>query len=124
MTGAATYFVLGLAGVLGVLPVEVATGPVAYAPAAVPWWVPVLVLGLVTAALAYVTGIAASRRLGSRLAAFVALGEVVAAIAFALVLLDQVPGPWQLAGAVLVLAGVAVVRSGEPAIEAVDPVPG
>lgn len=149
MTGAATYFVLsadvstgmppialaagglfvgggvlGLAGLLGVLPIEVATDPVRYAPAEVPWFVPVLVLGLVTAALAYVTGIAASRRLGSRLAAFVALGEVVAAIVFAFVLLDQVPGPWQLAGAVLVLAGVAVVRSGEPTVEVAEPVAG
>ena len=44
----------------------------------VAWWVPLLVLGLVTAALAYVAGIAAGRRLGSRLASFVALLEVVA----------------------------------------------
>ena len=41
-----------------------------------PWWLPVLALGVVTAALAYVTGIAAGRRLGSRLASFVALLEV------------------------------------------------
>jgi drug/metabolite transporter (DMT)-like permease len=145
MTGAATYFVLsadvstgmppialagggllvggavlGLAGVVGVLPLEVTADPVRYAPGEVPWWVPAGVLGLVTAALAYVAGIAASRRLGSRLASFVALSEVVAAIVFAFVLLDQVPSPWQLAGAALVLAGVAVVRSGEPTVEAVE----
>ena len=53
---------------------------------------PLLVLGLVTAALAYATGIAASRRLGSRLASFVALLEVVAASCFAWLLLDQLPG--------------------------------
>ena len=49
------------------------------------WWVPLVVLGLVTAAIAYVTGIAASRRLGSRLASFVALVEVVAGVVLGLV---------------------------------------
>ena len=49
-------------------------------------------LGVVTAAIAYTTGIAASRRLGSRLASFVALLEVVAAVGFAWLLLDQLPG--------------------------------
>ena len=60
--------VLALAGVVGLLPMSATRGDVAYAPGAVPWWVPVALLGLVTAATAYVTGIAASRRLGSRLA--------------------------------------------------------
>ena len=46
---------------------------------ACPGGLPVLLLGLVTAALAYATGVAASRRLGSRIASFVALLEVVAA---------------------------------------------
>ena len=47
-----------------------------YADVDVAWWVPLVLLGLVTAALAYVAGIAAGRRLGSRLASFVALLEV------------------------------------------------
>ena len=50
---------------------------------------------------AYCTGIAASRRLGSRLASFVALLEVVAGVTFAWLLLDQLPGPLQLAGGAL-----------------------
>ena len=45
-----------------------------------PWWLPLLGLGVVTAAVAYVTGIAAGRRLGSRLASFVALLEVLFAL--------------------------------------------
>lgn len=108
--------VLGVAGAVGVLPMAATTDPVDFAPFTVPWWVPVLALGLVTAAFAYVTGIAAGRRLGSRLASFVALTEVMAAIVFAWLLLDQVPAAIQLLGAALVLAGVVVVKLGEPEV--------
>jgi drug/metabolite transporter (DMT)-like permease len=81
----------------------------------VAWWLPFVGLGIVTAAIAYTTGIAASRRLGSRLASFVALLEVVAAITFAWLLLDQAPDALQLLGGVIVIAGVVVVKLGEPA---------
>ncbi len=106
--------VLGTAGLVGILPMSATTEQVVYAPFTVPWWVPVAALGSVTAAFAYVTGIAAGRRLGSRLASFVALTEVMAAIVFAWLLLDQVPAATQLLGAGLVLAGVVVVKLGEP----------
>lgn len=106
--------VLGLAAVIGLLPVSWSTAAVTFEPFTVPWWVPVAVLGLVSSALAYVTGIEAGRRLGSRLASFVALSEVVAATAFAWWLLGQVPLPVQFAGALILMAGVVVVRLGEP----------
>ncbi|MDF1603787.1 EamA family transporter [Nocardioides sp. YIM 152315] len=143
MVGAATYFVisadeanglppmalaaggllvgatvLGLAGLVGVLPMEGATADVTYAGAAVTWWVPLLLLGVVTAAVAYTTGIAAGRRLGSRLASFVALLEVVAGVVFAWLLLDELPRPVQLVGGVLILAGVVGVKLGERATAA------
>jgi drug/metabolite transporter (DMT)-like permease len=105
--------VLALAGAVGLLPMHATSSPTSYAVGTTPWWVPVLLLGLVTAALAYVTGIAASRRLGSRLASFVGLAEVMMALVFAWLLLDELPHAWQLAGGVLVLAGVVVVRLGE-----------
>ena len=57
-----------------------------------PWWLPVLVLILVTAVLAYLLGIAGIRRLGSGVASFVALTEVVFAVLFAVVLLGSAPG--------------------------------
>ena len=47
--------VLGLAGAVGVLPLRAATAPAVYDGHAVAWWLPVLALGLVTAAFAYVT---------------------------------------------------------------------
>ena len=78
-----------------------------------PFWLPLLALGVVTAAVAYVTGVVAIRALGSRLASFVALLEVVAAIAFAWVLLDELPGWVQVVGGALILLGITVVKLGE-----------
>jgi drug/metabolite transporter (DMT)-like permease len=138
MTGAASYFVLGAnarpglppvalagaglatgavglaaLGAVGILPMDATTASPVYAESAVAWWLPLLGLGVVTAGIAYATGIAASRRLGSRLASFVALLEVIAGVAFAWLLLDQLPGPLQLAGGALIVAGVIVVKLGE-----------
>ena len=138
MVGAATYFVISadedngipgislaaggllvgaavllVAGLTGVVPFRAGTAPAVYDGHSVPWWWPVLALGLVTAAFAYVTGIEAGRRLGSRLASFVALGEVLAALVFAWLLLGELPRPIQLVGGLLVLAGVVVVKLGE-----------
>ena len=87
--------------------------PPAYAGGTVPWWLPFIALGVVTAAVAYTTGIEAGRRLGSRLASFLALLEVVAAVTFAWLLLDQLPGVLQLVGGVFIVAGVIVVKIGE-----------
>ena len=74
---------------------------------------PLAGLGVVAGAITYTTGIAVSRRLGSRVASFVALLEIVAAVVFAWVLLDQVPGAPQLAGGALIVAGIVVVKLGE-----------
>jgi drug/metabolite transporter (DMT)-like permease len=104
---------LALAGVTGVLPMSASTASPSYAGTAVPWWLPLVGLGVVTAALAYVSGIAASRRLGPRLASFVALSEVLAALVFAWLLLDQLPGWIQAVGGVLVVGGVVLVKAGE-----------
>jgi drug/metabolite transporter (DMT)-like permease len=138
MVGAATYFVISadednglpgitlaaggllvggtvllVAGATGVLPFHVSTADAVYDGRSVAWWVPVSALGLVTAAFAYVTGIAAGRRLGSRLASFVALGEVLVAVVLAWLVLGELPRPVQMAGGLLVLVGVVVVKLGE-----------
>ena len=105
------------AGALGVVTMTATTAPVVLGGIGLPWWAALLALGVVTAAVAYVTGIAASRRLGSRLASFVALLEVLFALVFSALLLAEVPGPVQLLGGLLVLAGVIAVRLGEPAVE-------
>ncbi|GAA4032686.1 EamA family transporter [Allokutzneria multivorans] len=147
MVGAAAYFVLSarednalpgtvlaagglliggialvLAGLAGIVPFTASTAPVAFNGFTVAWWLPVLALGVVTAALAYVAGIAATRRLGSRLASFVALNEVLMALVFAWLLLGEAPRASQLLGGALVLAGVIAVRLGEPAVAVDSPV--
>jgi len=104
---------LGALGALGLLPLAVAGGDVALAGTSVPWWVPLGLLGVVSAAVAYGTGVAAGRRLGSRLSSFVGLLEVVASVGFAWLLLGELPGLVQLVGGVLILAGVVAVKLGE-----------
>ncbi len=106
--------VLGVAAALGVVPVRFTATDVHLAGTQMPWWVAALLLGVVTAAIAYVTGIAATRRLGARLGSFVALTEVLAATIFAWALLGQAPAGIQFVGAGLVLAGVIAVKAGEP----------
>jgi drug/metabolite transporter (DMT)-like permease len=104
---------LSAADTVGLVDARYSTHDASYAGTELVWWLPVLGLGVVSAAIAYVTGIAANRRLGARLASFVALLEVVAALAFAWLLLDELPTWIQLGGGVLILAGVAVVKLGE-----------
>ncbi len=105
--------VLAVLGAIGLLPMHATTASPVLADSSVTWWIPLLGLGVVTAGLAYCLGIAASRRLGSRLASFVALLEVVAGVSFAWLLLNQVPGALQLGGGILIVAGVVVVKLGE-----------
>lgn len=114
---------LGLLGAIGLLPMNGASAPTTYAGRSFAWWVPLVVLGLVTAAVSYTTGIAAGRRLGSRLASFVALLEVVAAVGFAWLLLGELPRTVQLLGGLLILAGVVVVKRGERAVRREEPTP-
>jgi drug/metabolite transporter (DMT)-like permease len=135
MVGAATYFIisaetddalppvtlaggglligsltLAILGGVGLLPMHAGLRPVTYSIGTMPWWGPLLILGLVTAAVAYVAGVAAGRRLGSRVASFVSLLEVVAAVLFAWLLVSQLPGLPQLIGGLLIIGGVVLVR--------------
>jgi drug/metabolite transporter (DMT)-like permease len=98
------------AAAAGVLPLAASAGVATLADRAVGWWLPMLLLILVSAVLAYPIGIVAVRRLGSSLASFVSLTEVIFAVTFAFVLLGQRPGPMQLLGGVLILAGIALVQ--------------
>lgn len=56
------------------------------------------------------------RRLGSRLATFVALLEVLAGVAFAWLLPEQLPRPVLLLGSLLILAGVVAAKLGEQTV--------
>jgi drug/metabolite transporter (DMT)-like permease len=114
---------LALGGVLGLIPMAFRATSVALGGRQVPWWVDVLALGVLTAAIAYASGIAASRRLGSRLASFVALTEVLFALVFAWLLLGELPRLVQLLGGLVLLGGVALVKLGEGQAADVSPEP-
>lgn len=101
------------AGAAGVMPMTAGTDDVVLAGAVVPWWAPVLELVLLAAVVAYATGIAATRRLGSKVAGFVGLTEVMFSLLFAWLLLGELPVPVQLAGGALIVAGVLAVRYDE-----------
>jgi drug/metabolite transporter (DMT)-like permease len=116
--------VLLAAAAAGVLPLAASGGVAMLAGQAVGWWLPMLLLILVSAVLAYPIGIVAVRRLGSSLASFVSLTEVIFAVTFAFVLLDQRPGPMQLLGGALILAGIALVQRPVRAKNVLEPVTG
>ncbi len=108
--GAATLAVLGT---VGVVPLVASRSDVALAGGHVSWLVPVVGLSLVAGAFAYLSGIVAARLLGARLASFVGLVEVLAAVGLAWVLLGQVPTMLQAVGGTLLLAGVVALRAAE-----------
>jgi drug/metabolite transporter (DMT)-like permease len=113
--------VLGTLGATGLLPFTATFGDLPLFGWSLPWWVPLVIVALIGTALAYVSGIAASSVLGSRLASFVGLLEVVFASLLAWILLGEALSPLQLAGGALILGGIAAVRSDrtppEPVIE-------
>jgi drug/metabolite transporter (DMT)-like permease len=110
---------LGL-GALGALPMHARFTAVDFGGRQVSWLVPVVGLSLVTAAIAYVAGIGATRRLGPKLASFVGMTEVIFAVMFAWLLLGELPTGAQLAGGVLILGGVALVRMDDGRPDVVD----
>jgi drug/metabolite transporter (DMT)-like permease len=104
---------LALMGIAGVLPMTFSTTPVVLMDTLVPWWVAIGELALIAAAAAYLLGVVAARALGSTVASFVGLTEVLFAVLWAWIALGELPRTVQLAGGALIVAGVAAVRLGE-----------
>ncbi|GIG38379.1 EamA family transporter [Cellulomonas phragmiteti] len=104
--------VVGLLALVGALPVEAPDVRVDLMGAQVHWIVPLLVVGAVPTAFAYGISAVSVRLLGERLASFLALSEVLLAVALAWVLLGEQPLVVQGVGALLVVGGVALVRTG------------
>ena len=138
MVGCATYFVMSgsdgsplppvvlassgvvvggaallLAGAVGVLDMGWTTDPASFQGVEVPWWLPVAGLAVVTCSLAYLFGIVGIRALGSRVASFVALLEVLFGLLFAWLLLGELPRAVQVVGGLAIVAGVVLVKLGE-----------
>ncbi|MFW0796125.1 EamA family transporter [Gordonia sp. CPCC 205515] len=105
---------LSLLAAVGLVPVQIGAATARFAGFDAPAWLTLLALAFITGGLAYLTGIAAARRLGARLASLVALLEVLAAIIWAAALLGQIPTWTQIVGGVLVIGGVLCARRSEP----------
>lgn len=105
--------ILSTLGVIGLVPIRVGSGPVDLAGRQFPAWVAFAELCIVAAALAYLFAILGARRLGSTVASFVSLSEVLFAVLIAWLLLGESPGWMQIIGGILVLGGVVAVRIGE-----------
>lgn len=102
-----------------VMAVLIATGFFPYAAPAVtvvlagqsvPWWVPLLWVIVVATAAGYGFGVRATAMLGSRVASFVGLTEVLFALVIAWIVIGEVPTAVQALGGLLILAGVVLVR--------------
>lgn len=106
---------LVLASATGLIDYGTARESVQIAGVATAWWVAVAELALVAAALAYGVGVIGTRLVGATVASFIGLSEVLFAVLIAWLLLDELPGWIQLAGGLLILAGVVAVRLGERA---------
>lgn len=110
--------VLAVVGLTGVLPFDTVGGDVPLLGGAAPWWAPLGVVAIAGTAIAYATGIAGSARLGSRLASFLGLLEVVFASIFAWLVVGESLTLLQMFGGVLILAGIASIPGEQPAVAA------
>lgn len=105
--------VLALLGATSIIEMRTGAASVELAGATTPIWVPFGALVFVAAALAYVLAVVGARHLGSTLASFVGLTEILFAIGFAWLLLDELPAGIQLVGGAVLLGGVVAVQIGE-----------
>lgn len=115
--------VVAIAGMTGLLPMAFTAADTALAGNTVSWMLPAAWLALVTVVFSYLTGIGGMVRLGSRVGSFLALTEVMFAVLAAWVLLAELPGPIQLVGGALILAGIVLIRRAEGIVDVPPPAP-
>ena len=102
-----------LLGLTGILDMRVVLAPVRLAQWETHWAVALGGLIFFSTVLSYVSGIIAARALGSKLASFISLTEVLFAVFWAWLLLGQLPAGIQLLGGALIVGGVLLVRADE-----------
>jgi drug/metabolite transporter (DMT)-like permease len=108
------------ASATGLIDYTTARSDVAVAGFFAAWWLPIVELAVVAAAIAYATGVIGTRIVGATIASFVGLSEVLFAVLFAWILLGELPGWIQLGGGLLIVGGVVTVRLGERSDPALD----
>jgi threonine/homoserine efflux transporter RhtA len=103
-----------LLGVFRILPMRFTANDTVVAGHTTSFLVPIVVLGIVSTAMAYALGISAVARLRPSYASLVGLGEVLAAVAWAWLLVNEAITPTQAIGGAVVLVGLALAgRSGD-----------
>ncbi|MHC2998054.1 EamA family transporter [Microbacterium sp. HJ5] len=102
--------IMALLCLFGIMPFQAPAISVELAGVEVPWFVPLLWVAGIATTLGYALGVMAVPRIGSRVASFVGLSEVLFALGFAWIFLAEVPAPIQFAGGALILAGVILVK--------------
>ncbi|WP_347038230.1 EamA family transporter [Glutamicibacter halophytocola] len=102
-----------LVGALGILPMTFAAGSGSFAGFQTPWWAALIGLIMIATVFSYTTGVMAARALGSKVASFISLTEVLFAVLWAWLLLSELPGLVRLFGGLLIVAGVVLVRVDE-----------
>ena len=107
LVGTAT---LGTLGATGLVPLDFVWGTVELFGATVPWWTTMAIVVLIGTVGGYLGGVFAAKTLGSRLASFLGLLEVLATLAVSALLLGEIPTWMQGIGAALVIGGVIAVR--------------
>lgn len=110
IVGAAAVAVLG---VTGVMPLAFTANSVVIAGFTTSWLVPVIALGLIPTAIAYLLGILGIARLKPRFASLVGLSEVMFAVLAAWILLGEAITVSQAIGGAVVLVGLALARQGD-----------
>ena len=122
VVGGLTLIVAAIVGVIGF---ETAATSVTLLDRRMSWLVPLVGMSLVAGAFAYVAGVAGARALGAKVASFVGLTEVLFAVLFAWVAIDESLGAVQLVGGALVVAGIVLVKLGEaPPVDEISGTPG
>ena len=100
--------VVAILGATGIMPLTFATTPVVIAGVSTSWIVPVLALGLISAALAYTLGIWGVALLRPSFGSLAGLVEVLCGVLWAWVLVGETLRPVQVLGGVVVLIGLAL----------------
>jgi len=110
---------VALVSLTGIVPFTVTFDSVVLFGETVPWWVPIGIVAIIATGFSYAVSITASQILGSRLASFAGLLEVVASAVYAWLLLGEQMTLLQMLGGALILLGIGFVRSEKVPEEAI-----
>lgn len=102
---------VALVSLTGIVPLTITFDSVALFGDTVPWWVPIGIVAVIATGFSYAVSITASQMLGSRLASFAGLLEVIASAVYAWLLLGEQMTLLQILGGALILLGIGFVRS-------------